>query len=48
MFIEINDRLINVDNITTCHIYEEPYLHICIFTGLHYIMKTAFLYIVYF
>ena len=32
MFIEINDRLINVDNITTCHIYEEPYLNICIYT----------------
>ena len=32
MFIEMNDVLINVNNITACYIYEEPYLNIGIYT----------------
>ena len=33
MFIEINDTLINVNNITLCCLYAEPYLNISIYTN---------------
>lgn len=33
MFIEINDTLINVNNITLCCLYTEPYPNISIYTN---------------
>lgn len=42
MFIEINDTLINVNNITLCCLYEEPYLNISIHTNDKRSMTISF------
>lgn len=42
MFIEINDVLINVDNITRCYVHTERPLNICIYTNDGYAMTIDF------